>query len=273
MYPSAIFINTNNTVYVPDARNNRIVIWSEGNNTPTENISVGPLQPDEIFVTTSGDIYIETSNGNLCVVRKWTLTSTTGTPIMYTCQICSALFVDISDTLYCSISSLNQVVTQSLNSGSNTLTIIADTGTAGSTFTLLDGPQGIFVDINFDLYVADSGNNRIQLFRPGQLNATTVAGSGSSSNTFPLNYPTSIVLDADKYLFIVDYSNNRIVGSGPTGFRCIVGCSGSLGTAANQLFYPKNMAFDSYGNIFVTDMYNYRIQKFILMTNLCGKYN
>jgi hypothetical protein len=271
MSPSAIFINTNNTVYVPDARNNRIVIWSEGNNTPTENISVSSLEPDEIFVTTSGDIYIETSNWNWFVVSKWTLTSTTGTPIMYACQICSALFVDISNTLYCSMGNLHQVVTQSLNSGSNTLTIVAGTGIASNAPNMLNQPQGIFVDINFDLYVADTMNNRIQRFTSGQLNATTVAGNTSSLTTISLNYPTSIVLDADKYLFIADRNNDRIVGSGPTGFRCIVGCPWG-GAATNQLSLPWSLSFDSHGNIFVTDTNNNRIQKFILMTNLCGKY-
>ncbi len=265
-----IFINTNNTVFVPDASNNRIVIWSEGNNTLTENISVGSLQPEEIFVTTSGDIYIDVSDSG-GVVSKWTLTSTNGTPIMYACQTCSDLFVDISNNLYCSMSTSHQVVTQSLNNDSNTLKIVAGTGAPGSDFTMLNEPQGIFVDTNFDLYVADSANSRIQLFRPGQLNATTVAGSGSLNTTITLNYPTGIVLDADKYLFIVDSYNHRIVGSGPSGFQCIVGCNGG-GSTANQLLYPQSMAFDSYGNIFVIDRGNNRVQKFVLATNSSGKY-
>ena len=50
---------------------------------------------------------------------------------------------------------------------------------AGSASDRLADPQGIFVDIDFNLYVADNGNNRIQLFLPGQLNATTVAGIGA----------------------------------------------------------------------------------------------
>jgi sugar lactone lactonase YvrE len=167
---------------------------------------------------------------------------------------------------------LNQVVTKSLNSGSNALTIVAGTGSAGSASNMLSSPYGIFVDINFDLYVADCGNNRIQLFQSGQLDATTVAGSGSSTTTITLKYPSGIVLDADKNLFIVDNGNNRIVGPGPNGFQCLVGCSGG-GSVSNQLDSPQSMAFDNYGNIFITDMMNNRIQKFILLTQLCGKYN
>ena len=160
-----------------------------------------------------------------------------------------------------------------MKSESNALRIVAGTGSAGSTSTTLNGPRGIFVDVNLDLYVADTGNSRIQLFRSGQLNATTVAGSSSLTTTISLNGPTGIVLDADSYLFIVDNENHRIVGSGPYGFRCLVGCNGSRGSASNQLNHPWTLSFDSYGNMFVLDQWNYRVQKFSLMTNLCGKIN
>jgi len=134
---------------------------------------------------------------------------------------------------------------------------------------MLYDPRGIFVDINFNLYVADSGNNRIQLFQSGQPNGTTVAGT---SRTILLYHPTSVVLDADGYLFIVDNGNLRIIGSGPAGFRCVAGCSGTRGSASYQLYNPQTMAFDSYGNIFVTDTENGRIQKFVLAAYSCGMY-
>jgi hypothetical protein len=166
---------------------------------------------------------------------------------------------------------IHEVVKIWLGDSTTTWTTVAGTGSYGSTASMLYYPQGIFIDINFDLYVADSNNNRIQLFQLGQSNALTVAGNGASG-TITLNNPTGVVLDADKYLFIADRSNNRIVASGPNGFRCIVGCSG-YGSASNQLLNPYSMAFDSYGNIFVVDSSNSRIQKFVLATNSCGKYN
>ena len=64
-------------------------------------------------------------------------------------------------------------------------------------------PTESFVDISFDLYVADSVNNRIQRFSSGQMNATTVAGNGTSGTIF-LKTPMDILLDGDGYLFIVD---------------------------------------------------------------------
>ena len=115
---------------------------------------------------------------------------------------------------------------------------------------MLNKPQGIFVDKNLNLYVADCLNDRIQLILPGQLNGTTLAINGSNG-TFTLACPTDIALDMDDYLFITDALNNRILGLGPFGFRCIVGCTGTTGVAS----------------------YNNRLQKFFLSSNSCGKFN
>lgn len=190
---------------------------------------------------------------------------------MYITQRCYGLFIDINNTLYCSLNGLHQIVAKSVDDITNTLRIVAGTGCPGSGSNLLNSPCGIFIDINFNLYVADGANNRIQLFPSGQLNGTTVAGNGASG-TITLNYPKSVILDADGYLFIVDSNNHRIIGSGPTGFRCIVGCTGTSGSSSNQLYNPQTIAFDSYGNIFVTDYSNSRIQKFLLAYNSCGMY-
>jgi hypothetical protein len=123
--------------------------------------------------------------------------------------------------------------------------------------------------MNLTLYVADSGNDRIQQFMLGQSNGTTVAGGGTSGN-ISLNNPTGVVLDGDGYLFITDSNNGRIVGESSNGFRCLIGCSGSSGSTPSILSSPHMMNFDTYGNIFVVDAGNSRIQKFLLSTNSCG---
>lgn len=186
-------------------------------------------------------------------------------------SFCFDLFIDISNNLYCSMTSIHQVTFKSLNDQANIVKIAAGSGCSGSNATMLSSPKGIFVDSNSSLYVADANNNRIQLFKSKDLTGITVAGNGAT-NTITLKYPTDVVLDADGYLFIVDSQNNRIIASGSNGFRCIIGCFGA-GKALNQLYYPGHMAFDMYGNIFVTDgSNNYRVQKFVLSTNTCSTY-
>jgi hypothetical protein len=263
-YPNNLFINTNNTVYIAEGSNNCIQMWFEGNISSVETIyGINNNNPGSLFVTSSGDIYVDNGyyNGQ---VDKWTINATNSTAAMYITQSCQGLFVDINNTLYCSLTNLNQIVT--------TVRIIAGTGCCGSTSNMLCYPEGIFVDINFNLYVADTANQRIQVFQSGQSSATTVAGS-TAPGTITLSFPSCVVLDADGYLFIVDSYNHRIIGSGPAGFRCVVGCSGTSGSASNQLYYPRTMAFDSYGNIFVMDTDNSRIQKFVLNADSCGMYH
>jgi hypothetical protein len=256
---------------VADRENSRIQIWMNDSINPTRTITGSLAQPFSIFVTINGDIYVDNGGPN-GRVDKWTLNSNTSIPVMYVKSSCLGLFVDINDTLYCSMGNQHQVVKKWLNDSINASTIVAGTGINGSASNMLYSPRGIFVDINFDLYVTDSYNHRIQLFPSGQSNGITAAGSGSSTTTIALNYPTGVVLDADKYLFIVEYRNHRVVGSGPNGFRCLVGCSGPSGSTSNQLKFPQALSFDSFGNMFVTDANNHRIQKFVLSSNSCGKY-
>ncbi|CAF0723552.1 unnamed protein product [Adineta steineri] len=181
---------------------------------------------------------------------------------------CNGLFVDINDTLYCSMSYHHQVVKKLLNDVVMTSNrVAAGTDIQGSDSDQLWNPRGIFVDVNLDLYVADCGNGRVQLFQRGGSNGITVAGRESQNPTITLDCPSGIILDADKYLYIVDRDDSRIVGSGLNGFRCLVGCYGS-GAKSNQLYEPFSLSFDRYGNMFVTDSYNDRIQKFLLMKDI-----
>jgi hypothetical protein len=281
--PASIFVNTNNTVYVASQANTQIQVWLEESINVTRTIFGSWPWQYGLFVTAVGDIYVSYENYQYYYyytpyfyyyyyyqMDKWTLNGSASVVPISINQLCYGIFVDISNTLYCSIYSLHQVVKIWLNDSVTIPTTIAGTGASGSTANALSYPYGIFVDINFDLYVADANNNRIQLFSLGQSNAKTVAGNGALG-TVTLSWPTGVVLDADNYLFIVDQNNHRIVGSGPNGFQCLVGCYGG-GSASYQLYYPQSMAFDSYGNIFVADRSNNRIQKFVLDTKFCGKH-
>lgn len=223
-----------------------------------------------IFVSISGEIYVS-NNHPTSGVNKRMLNTNTSTTVMTVSSPCYGLFIDISNTLYCSMEPSHQVVKRSLIDNATTTTTVAGNGSSGNAPNQLNIPRGIFVDINYDLYVADRGNHRIQRFRSGELNGTTVAGSGSPNFTIILNWPRAVVLDADDYLFIVDYNNHRIVRSGPYGFRCLFGCKGR-GSASNQFDGPTSLSFDTYGNIFVVDWKNKRLQKFDLLTNSCGKF-
>ncbi len=268
--PEFIFVNINNTVYVVDSGRQCVFVWLEGSSTPLKPKFDTLSSPRAVFVTITDEIYV--GNTNYQQIEKSTLTAA-GSTVVVTNVIgeCCGLFIDINDNIYCSIRNMHKVIKKSLKDPiANPSTTVAGTGSSGSSSNMLDNPFGIFVDINLDLYVADRDNNRIQLFKSGQMSGITLVGNGGDQ-TITLITPTGIVLDADKYLFIVDRGNHRIIGQGPNGFRCLVGCSNSYGSAPDQLNGPTTLSFDSYGNIFVVDNLNGRIQKFDFLPNSCSK--
>ncbi|CAF1380674.1 unnamed protein product [Adineta steineri] len=269
--PFAIFVSTNNTIYVANQEKNTIVIWEEESINSTKIISGNFTGPRSLFVTLNGDIYIDDGEEN-GRVQKWIKETNTFVTVMNVNSSCYGLFVDINDTLYCSVLDHHQVVKRSLNDPlMNSNHVAAGTGIQGWASNQLSGPVGIFVDVNLDLYVADFGNDRVQLFQSGELNGITVAGSKSFYPTITLGGPVGIILDAEKYLFIVDIIYSRIIGSGVNGFRCLTGC-GELGSQSRQLDYPFSLRFDHSGNILVTDTFNHQIQIFQYWEESCGKF-
>ena len=267
--PRALFINRNNTIFMARFDNGRVLIWRNASANLTTTIVANLSSPGSLFVTNDEQIFVDGgSSGNQ--IDRWTSNGTRLSSPMPSCSTrCYGMFVDVMDNLYCSQYDKHQVLRRSLLVESSAVTIVAGTGCSGSTTDTLSSPLGIFVTIDLDLYVADCGNDRVQFFRSGQMNGTTLVGN-VANGTIALNCPSGIVLDADGYLFIVDQGNHRIVGSGPSGFRCLVGCSGQ-GSASHQLSSPWMMSFDRDGNIFVTDTDNNRIQKFLLSSNSCGE--
>ena len=257
-YEPSIFVSSNNSIYILNAKPRAIDIWQNENHLYTTKTIEGILSDSRsLFVTNNGDIYVD----------KWMAKNETWISVMNVTSDCDGLFIDIYENLYCSIHNAHRVDKKWSN---GTITIVAGTGRYGLESDMLMTPKGIFVDINLDLYVADWGNNRIQLFRLNQRNGIIVAGGGSLELTIALFHPSAVVLDGDHHLFIVDQGNNRIIGSDENGFRCIFACSGEKGTTSSQLFNPQTMSFDSYGNIYVTDRNNHRIQK-IIKNNICSK--
>lgn len=267
--PFSTFIDINDILYITDQTTNTIQVWFKENGTQNVTIISNFALSIGLFVTNTGDIFVD--NGNSNHVSKWSVDSMHNETIMYINRGCNSLFIDINNILYCSIKNGHLVVKMSLDSAISTILTAAGTGCAGLESNMLNQPFGIYVDVNSDLYVADTGNNRIQLFHFEELNGTIVAGE-TASISFALNAPTSVILDKDGYLFIVDSGNHRIIRSGPDEFECIIGCSMLSCSLPNQLCNPITALFDSYGNIFITNKYKNGIQKFVVSNNPCCKF-
>ena len=271
-FPLPLMIDRLNTLVAASRDNKRIFIWFNGSSNVSTMINTINRSPISLFSINDEEIFVGYSDTPYPYIDRWNIkngTLVSSTPIVGQCYF---IFVDINDDLYCSAYNLNMVMRKSSRDQSNLMTVVAGTGSAGSTAAMLSSPRGIFVTSNLDLYVADCNNDRVQLFRSGQINATTIVGSGSNS-TMTVDCPSGITFDADGNLFIVSYYQYRVITVGPGGNdRCVVGCTGSGGSAANQLWNPTTLSFDIEGNLFVGDWGNNRIQKFQLIDrNRCSK--
>ena len=153
---------------------------------------------------------------------------------------------------------------------------ISDFGGDGgpATSAQLFSPETVAVDGAGNLFIAESGNNRIRKVSPEGV-ITTMAGNGTSgfngdggpATSAQLAFPRTVVVDAAGNLFIAG-SGSRIrkvnregiittaAGNGTSGF------SGDGGPAASAQFSTATgMAVDAAGNLLIADTQNHRIRK------------
>jgi len=159
------------------------------------------------------------------------------------------------------------------------VTTFAGNGTAGANDGIgpaasFNNPDGIAVDKQGNVYVADTKNNLIRKISPTG-NVITFAGNGSPGITdgtgisASFNYPTSIAIDASGNLYVTDYKNNlirKITTAGVVTSLAGNGTTGNvngLGTLAS-FNGPLGSAIDIYGQMYVTDEVNYLVRKIIL---------
>ena len=116
--------------------------------------------------------------------------------------------------------------------------------------TPLSGPRHPVMDVAGNLYIADSGNNRIVKVAPG--GAATVV----STPSFTLDNPTGVALDGAGNLYIADSGNGRVVELSAQG------AASALNTNSLALANNYGVAVDGLGNVYTSDATNNRVIEF-----------
>ncbi|WP_018505876.1 NHL domain-containing protein [Parafrankia discariae] len=136
-------------------------------------------------------------------------------------------------------------------------------------------PGGVVADPTGNIYIADSGNNRIRRVGTDGIIQTVAGGDGEGAfgDGGPaadalLAFPISVAMDRPGRLYIADSGNNRVRRIGLDGVIETVagtglpGYSGDGGPATRAtLRSPRGVAVDARGTIFVTDRTNRRIRR------------
>ena len=150
--------------------------------------------------------------------------------------------------------------------------IVGEMGTAAGQF---QAPHGIAQAPDGSLYVADSGNNRIQHFSPaGKVlqvwgSFADISKGAAPGGTF--NEPWGVAVAPDGSVYVADTWNYRIQKFTPEGkFLQMWGSGPALGN--DQFYGPRGLAVDSLGHIFVADTGNKRVVIFDANGNYLGEF-
>jgi len=148
---------------------------------------------------------------------------------------------------------VNERITK-LDADGKVITSWGQSGTAEGEFNriraLALGPDGL-------IYVADSCNHRIQVFRKtGEL--VKVIGS-EGTGVGELNYPYDVAFGPKGDLYVVERGNHRVQKFSPAGVS--LGVWGGRGRKPGQFSDPWALVVDRKGRVHVIDTENHRVQR------------
>ena len=262
--PSAATVDASGNVYIADPGGYQVVeVVSTGLNfypvnvgsssslmTYNFNISAGTTLGGVVISRqgVSGEDFVD-AGGSTCVAQTYTVSTYCGVnvkfmPLASGARAGAVTLLDANG---------NPVVTTFFAGVGNGPQAATLPGTVTALGAQLSGPTGVAVDGRGNLYIADTGNNRIEELPwtgNGYGPQTTLPVSG-------LINPMGMTIDAAGSLYIVSNGNDKVVKLPWTqnGF-------GSPIKVGAGLSGPSAVAVDTKGNVYITDTLDTRVDEY-----------
>lgn len=148
----------------------------------------------------------------------------------------------------------------------------------------LSTPGGVAVDTSGDIYIVDTGNNRVRLVTISTGIITSLAGNGNSGYSgdngpalsAQLRLPYGITVDLSKNIYIVDTYNQRIrLVTRSTGIITTIAGNGNAAYRGDNspalsasLYFPLYVAISVSGDVYIADTYNHAIRMITKRTSI-----
>ncbi|MFP5501732.1 MAG: NHL repeat-containing protein [Candidatus Sericytochromatia bacterium] len=285
-FPPGIAVDGSGNAYVADENNQRIrkitsggvVTTLAGSATPGSadgtGTNAGFNYPKGVAVGNGGNVYVaDTSNHRVRMITPDGVVSTFAGATSGVFNAPVALTVDAAGNVY--VADRNNHRIRMIDTD-GVVTTLAGSGSPGfndasGTNAQFRDPNGVAVDVNGNVYVADTGNHRIRKITPAGL-VSTLAGSGSPSfadatGTAAHFYsPSGIAVDAAGNVYVGDTGNQRIRVITPGGAVTTVAGTGTAGSSNGDpttatFSSPWGLALDQDGYLYVADQDNHRVRK------------
>ena len=241
-YPSAVAVDAKGNVYIADSANQR----------------VRKVSPSGTITTIAG-------SGQCCPVGDGGPATSAG---LYKPR---GVAVDRQGNLYIADPEVNRVRKVS---PAGTITTFAGgdmpgfSGDGGpATSARLSDPWGVATDGRGNVYIGDTGNQRVRKVSPSGT-ITTIAGNGKSgysgdgsrATSARMFSPHGVAVDAKGDVYIADNGNFRVRKVSPSGTITTIagngrsGYSGDGGRATSaRLFPPSGVAVDAKGDVYIAE--------------------
>jgi sugar lactone lactonase YvrE len=272
--PHGLYVDDDQTVYVADWSNHRIVEWKwgamsgqvvaggNGKGSGAHQLS----HPTDVIVDKEKDSLIICDSANKRVVRWPRRNETSGETIISNIS-CRGLTMDKNGSLY--VTDVGKHEVRRYRRGESQGTVVAGGNGRGNRLDQLSEPAYVFVDRDHSVYVSEWGNHRVMKWVEGAKQGIVVAGGqGEGDGRRQLSNPVGVVVDPLGTVYVGDWGNARIMRWVKGATQGSVIFSGNGGERqSNQLNVPFGLSFDRHGNLYVVDRGNDRVQKFNMDSN------